>query len=106
MTSSVAVSSAGESPSASAPHHVLCAGILVDPSTLEMLSSIHLEEAPESGVELPLLAIEAREFIASVAPTLETPAAIERALRLYLEQRLTGFGIRHSEVVVTALLRQ
>jgi hypothetical protein len=106
MNTFAAVSSAGESPRASAPHHVLCAGVLVDGSTLKLLSSVTLEEAPESGILLPILAAEAWEFITSLSSSLETPAAIERALELYLQQRLTEYGLRHSEVVATALVRE
>ena len=106
MTTPVAVSSAGESPSAGAPHYMLCAGVLVDAETLDLLSEITLEEAPESGIVLPILATEAHDFIASVKESLETPLAIERAIQLYLEQRLTSYGVRHSEVVARALVRQ
>ena len=106
MNTSAAVSSAGESPRADAPHHVLCAGVLVDGKTLKLLSSVTLEETPASGVFLPILSAEAWEFVNSVSSTLETPAAVERALELYLQQRLTGYGLRHSEVVVTALVRE
>ncbi|WP_448388496.1 hypothetical protein [Microbacterium aurum] len=105
MTTPAAVSSAGESPSAGAPQHLLCAGVLVDAESLELLSDITLEEAPESGIALPVLATGAREFITSMKDSLRSPMAIERALQLYLEQRLTTYGLRHSEVIARALIR-
>ena len=106
MMSSVAVSSAGESPTAGAQHHVLCAGVLVDPDSLELLSDITLGEGPESGLDLEELAADARQFLEPIASTLTTRAAVERAIQLYLEQRLTARGFRHSEVLVRTLVRE
>jgi len=102
----IPVSSAGESPSASSPHHVLFAGVLIHSQTLELLGRVKLEEVPESGLELSTLAEGAQTFVESVASELKTSPAIERALQLYLEQRLTGYGYRHSEVIVKALTHQ
>jgi hypothetical protein len=105
MVSSGAVSSAGESPSASAPDHMLTAGVLVDADSLARLSDIKLEEAPASGLDLKKLASDANEFLTSIAPTLKSAPAVQRALQLYLEQRLTSYGLRRSVVVARAIVR-
>jgi len=85
---------------------MLWAGVLVDAQTSEFLSDITLEASPESEIRLPDLAVDAREFIFSVAATLTTPMAIERALQLYLEQRLTSYGFLRREVIVKVLVRK
>lgn len=104
MESVAAVSSASERPSANAPHYVLCAGVLVDADTFELLSKITLVEGPESGINLDELAADARLLVESVASTLTTRTAIERTIQLFLEQRLIARGFRHSEVLVRALV--
>lgn len=99
------VSSAGESPSASDAHHYLFAGLLIDAESRKALSVVELEEVPDSGLDLNELASGAKDFLASVAEELKTAGAVERALKLYLEQQLTSRGHRHSEVVARVLER-
>ena len=85
---------------------MLWAGLLVDARTLEILSEIKLEESPPSTINILDLEVSALEFLASAGSTLTTPIQLERALQLYLEQRLTGSGMFHSEVIVKALVRR
>lgn len=92
MTLSASVSSAGESPSVGAAHHMLWAGVLIHEDRLDILSNITLEETPKSEVRLTDLGVDVSDFRSSVSSTFETPMAVDRALQLYLEQRLT----RHS----------